>query len=160
MTEPAPLCCGVDARLTDGREIYPRRTDLHHKLLYKCDRCGAYCGCHPGTTKSLGTPANAETRRARSDFHDQVFDPLWKTAVITGGYTVRDEREANRIRKAARNRLYVYLANHLGISRDDCHTGMFTVDQVRRATEILKNVTYPDIRAWHRALYKSKGRAA
>lgn len=111
MTDAPPLCCGVPARLTSGAEIYPNRPDLRTKPIWKCDRCKSYCGCHPGTTKSLGVPANAATRKARSQFHDLVFDPIWETAEKTGGYAnIGDPRSTSKIRKAARSRLYGYLA--------------------------------------------------
>ncbi|MHC2294930.1 MULTISPECIES: zinc-finger-containing protein [Bradyrhizobium] len=161
MTDAPPLCCGVPARLTSGAEIYPRRPDLRTKPIYKCDRCESYCGCHPNTTKSLGVPANAATRRARSQFHDHVFDPIWKTADKTGGYANPDDgRSASKIRKAARSRLYDYLAEKMGLDRKDCHTGMFTVEQCRQATEALRGVTYPMVQTWHQARKQQREQAA
>jgi hypothetical protein len=146
--------------LTNGAEIYPRRPDLRAKHIYICDRCKSYCGCHPGTTKSLGVPANAATRRARSQFHDTVFDPIWKNAVKTGGYVNVDGRSASKIRKAARSRLYAFLADRMGLDRDGCHTGMFTVEQVRQAAEALRGVNYPMVREWHQARKQDREQAA
>lgn len=160
MTIAPPLCCSVSARLTTGREIYPHRSDLHGKRFYKCDSCGAFCGCHPGTTQSLGKPADAETRRARSALHDRVMDPIWRNAHLSGGYVAADDRAVNRIQKAARARVYQYLAYRLGVKRQDCHTGMFTLEQCRQAAEILRDRTYPEIRAWCQANDKRKEKAA
>ncbi|MGR4927360.1 zinc-finger-containing protein [Bradyrhizobium sp. CAR08] len=160
MTNTPPLCCGVPARLTTGAEIYPNRPDLRTKPIYKCDRCKSYCGCHPNTTKSLGVPANAATRRARSQLHDHVFDPIWKNAVKTGGYGDVAIEDAGKIRKAARGRLYGYLAEKLGLDRDGCHTGMFTVEQCQLAAEALRGVTYPMVREWHQAKKKQREHAA
>ena len=148
MTELAPICCGRPARLTTGRDIYPHRQDLAHKHFYKCDRCFAYCGCHPGTTKPLGTPADKATRKARSKFHDQVFDPIWKTAIEACGYTPENEKARRRIISKARGRLYAYLAHHLELPSGKCHTGSFTVELCERATEILRGVTYNHVREW------------
>ncbi|MBR0998737.1 hypothetical protein ABIF65_003781 [Bradyrhizobium japonicum] len=161
MKETPPLCCAVPARLTNGAEIYPRRPDLRTKPIYICDRCKSYCGCHPNTTKSLGVPADAATRKARSQFHDQVFDPLWKNADKTGGYAnVDGPRSASKIRKAARGRVYGFLAEKMGLAREHCHTGMFTVEQCRQATEALRGVTYPMVRKWHDAKKQQREQAA
>ncbi|MGY3482321.1 hypothetical protein ACVW1C_000204 [Bradyrhizobium sp. USDA 4011] len=159
MTETAPICCGAATRLTTGSEIYPHRRNLHWKHFYKCDHCKSYCGCHPGTTKSLGTPANAATRAARSNLHDNVFDPIWKGALASGQYAPEDHQAENKIKKAARSRLYRYLAHHLGIDRDACHFGMFTLEQCKRATEILTGLTYRAVRDWHYAQVKQNSKA-
>ncbi len=54
-------CCGcnekIKARLTNGEEIYPHRTDLYLLPFWKCDSCGNFVGCHHKTdnpTKPLG----------------------------------------------------------------------------------------------------------
>lgn len=138
----APLCCGEPARLTTGAEVYPRYHDLHHKNFYKCDRCKRYCGCHPGTTKSLGIPADAETRRARSLLHDQFIDPIWKPQAQ---------------RKKARGKVYAFMALVLGIPRADCHTGMFSIEQCRQVARAVKRKTYQDI---ERALAEQKEKSA
>lgn len=148
---PAPLCCAKPARLTDGREMYGHRPDLFEKPFYKCDSCGSYCGCHPGTTRSLGIPANAMTRDARSKLHDRMIDPLWQNAVITGEYYPEDALARSIITKTARARVYAFLAAKLGIDRKDCHTGMFTYQMCRDAWIALNGVAYPRIRDWARA---------
>lgn len=119
------LHCSGEARLTDGREIYPHRLDLHHKPFWKCDPCDATCGCHPGTTEALGHPANKETRTARSRLHEELLDPLWKSAH-------RDDRRARR------NRIYHYLSEKMSLPREKTHTGMFTIEQCREAWRVLK----------------------
>jgi len=49
------FCCGcgqdIDARLTDGAEIFPYRKDLYSLPFWKCDACGNF---------------------------DRILDPLWK----------------------------------------------------------------------------------
>lgn len=77
-------CCGcsadVEARLTNGREIYPHRRDLGDLPFWKCDDCGNFVGCHHKTanrTHPLGVIPTAEIREARKHIHE-ILDPLWK----------------------------------------------------------------------------------
>ena len=69
-------CCGcgkeVEARLTNGTEIYPHRSDLADLPFWKCDTCHNYVGCHHKTkdrTKPLGCIPTAHIRNARSQIH-------------------------------------------------------------------------------------------
>ncbi len=82
-------CCGcakkVDARLTNGAEIYPHRPDLHRLPFWICDTCKNYVGCHHKTTKPtnpLGVIPTPELKAARYRIH-QVLDPLWKGGKMT-----------------------------------------------------------------------------
>jgi hypothetical protein len=77
-----------------------------------------------------------------------MIDPLWKSADRCGLYRPEDEKARHKIRKAARGRVYGYLANKLGISRDDVHVGMFDIETCRRAWAALRGLTYPQIREW------------
>ena len=77
-------CCGcedkVQARLTDGREIYPHRSDLADLPFWKCDACKNYVGCHHKTknrTHPLGNIPTPELREARKHIH-RILDPLWQ----------------------------------------------------------------------------------
>lgn len=78
-------CCGcggeVEARLTDGGEIYPRRKDLKILPFWKCDACGNYVGCHHKTkdvTRPLGCIPTKEITNARKHIH-AILDPIWKS---------------------------------------------------------------------------------
>lgn len=106
-------CSGTSARLVSGKEIYPHRPDLYDKVFYKCP-CGAYCGCHPNTTKPLGYPCGPKTRSARNAAH-RVFDPLWKN---NGPMT--------------RSQAYKWLAAELGIAANQCHIGMMSEAMAKR----------------------------
>lgn len=108
MSTQAPTCphCGRVSRLTNGAEVYPHRPDLHKKKFYLCSPCNAFVGCHPGTTKALGSPANAPLRSARQFAHS-AFDPIWRDG------------------SKSRTRAYKWLANELGIPAAKCHIGMF-----------------------------------
>jgi hypothetical protein len=71
----------VIARLTDGTEIYPHRSDLNNLPFWKCDYCNNYVGCHHKTkerTRPLGNIPNKELRSARQHIH-KILDPLWKS---------------------------------------------------------------------------------
>jgi hypothetical protein len=109
------LCdyCAQPARLVMGDAIYPGRPDLHAKSFWQCQPCAAYVGCHPGTQNPLGRLANAELRKAKMAAHT-ALDPIWRSGSMK--------------RKDA----YGWLAQQLGIKRNDCHIGMFDVDQCKR----------------------------
>jgi hypothetical protein len=122
-----PICpyCTVPARLTLGGEVYPNRPELFGKRLWICDSCGAYVGCHDGTTKPLGRLANAELRAAKSRAH-AAFDPLWQAKM----------RQTNCSKWEARGAGYRWLSQQLGIKKELCHIGMFDVATCERVVEI------------------------
>lgn len=126
----APRCsnCGTVATLVTGAKIYPHRQDLYKKRFWLCVECGAYCGCHPGSTKPLGTPADAETRKARSAAHF-AFDVIWRSGRIP------------------RWEAYAWLAQQLELPTHLCHIGMFDVDTCRRVIE-LSRANYDAILSW------------
>jgi hypothetical protein len=77
-------CCGcqaeVEARLTDGQEVYPHRPDLYDLPFWKCDACGNFVGCHHKTenrTNPLGCIPTPEIKNARQHIH-RILDPLWQ----------------------------------------------------------------------------------
>ncbi len=82
------FCCGcgtdIQARLTNGLEIYPHRTDLHKLPFWKCDKCGNFVGCHHKTknrTEPLGHIPTPELKNARKKLHD-LIDPMWKSGSV------------------------------------------------------------------------------
>lgn len=78
----------VEARLTDGAEIYRHREDLYALPFWKCDGCRNYVGCHHKTsdrTRPLGNIPNNAIRRARQHIH-RILDPLWKDGKIKRGH--------------------------------------------------------------------------
>ena len=86
-------CCGcnsekVEARLTDGSEIYPHREDLHELPFWKCDKCGNHVGCHHKTsnrTAPLGCIPTQEIKNARQHIH-KILDPLWQSKKYKRSY--------------------------------------------------------------------------
>jgi hypothetical protein len=108
--------CGgvVNARLTDGRETYPHRTNLKDVPYFICDHCKCYVGCHYKSDKKhrpLGAIPTPSLRRARSDLH-KVIDPLWKEGLIH------------------RHTLYCMIASRLGMIKQ------FHVGETRSCEEI------------------------
>lgn len=112
-------CCGcethVTPRLTDGKEIYERRRDLHGLPFWKCDTCGNYVGCHHKTktpNRPLGCIPTPEIRQLRKKIHARL-DPMWRSGmyrrsviyaeltVVTGHKyhtaNVRTVSEANKV---------------------------------------------------------------
>lgn len=81
-------CCGcqseVDARLTNGKEIYPHRHDLCWLPFWKCDTCGNFVGCHYKTknrTAPLGCIPTPEIKNIRMKIHI-VIDPIWQSGKL------------------------------------------------------------------------------
>lgn len=153
MVDEAPVCapCRRMTRLVSGRQIYGHRPDLWDKPIYVCDGCGAYVGCHEGTTKPLGTPAGPQLRDARIKLHERMIDPLWETADVSGLYVPEDEQARKVIRFAARGRVYAFLAHRMGLTKEQTHVSLFDLEQCRAAWRALQGVTYPEIREWARA---------
>lgn len=105
--------CNDRSKLVLGSEVYPKFPALASKFFYQCKRCDAYVGCHPGTATALGRLANKPTRKARQAAH-AAFDPLWKE----GGMS--------------RRQAYAWLQKALSLSEDECHIGMFSIEQCER----------------------------
>ena len=118
----APVCdyCGCYSKLVTGVSIYPNRSDLSDLNFYQCAPCAAYVGCHKGTTKPLGRLANAELRQCKSNAH-KVFDPIWRSGLMS------------------RKEAYQFLAQEMGITSEQCHIGMFNIQQCKQVYAILKS---------------------
>lgn len=115
--------CGRPAQFfASSAEVYHGRD---FGPIYRCTPCKAYVGCHPGTVKPLGRLANAELRRARLAAH-AAFDPLWQAKQWREGCS----------KQAARSAGYAWLAGQLAIEPEQCHIGMFDVEQCRRVVEV------------------------
>ena len=84
-------CCGckadIDARLTDGKECYPHRSDLCSLPFWKCDTCRNFVGCHHKTkerTRPLGCIPTRAIKDARKKIH-AIIDPLWQSKTMARG---------------------------------------------------------------------------
>lgn len=130
--------CDRRAELIDSAEIYHGRS---YGPRWICRPCDAHCGCHPGTTKPLGTLANPETRAARVRAH-AAFDPLWQMA----DRLYPNARHPRRLRNLARGRAYAWLAQQLNV--EECHIGesfKHTCDQI---VQVCTGMTDAKIRTW------------
>lgn len=106
--------CNQRAKLTSSKKVYGGRD---YGPIYLCEPCQAWVGCHPHSTKPLGTLANENLRAARKAAHTS-FDPIWKTGSLT------------------RTDAYHWLANQMGIRYRDCHIALFSEDQCLQVVEI------------------------
>lgn len=125
--------------LRTGVDVYPHRTDLSSLSFWVCPTCGARVGCHPGTKRPLGIPANAELRRARLILHERLLDPLWQNA------PARLYGKPGR----RRNLVYKFLAHRLGLTRDETHTGQFGLELCRLAWRTLFDVLFSEVEQYH-----------
>lgn len=127
MTTRTIYCCGcgtkVEARLTDGAEIYPRRTDLHSLPFWKCDACGNYVGTHHQTTNPthpLGNIPTKELRAARQHIH-RILDPIYKSGQMK------------------RRALYAEISKRVGW---EYHTAKLkTIDEARAVYKIVMEIS-------------------
>lgn len=123
----AIYCCGcqssVEARLTDGREVYPHRKDLAELPFWSCDACGNFVGCHHKTrdrTRPLGCIPTPEIKAARQHIH-KVLDPIWRSG------------------RFGRRELYSMIAHMLGI--EEYHTAEIrSVEQAREVYRIVREI--------------------
>lgn len=99
--------CGADTVLVNSSVVYKES----HGLIWMCEPCDAYVGCHGDTDRSKGSVANKMLRMLRKRAH-AAFDPLWKD----GGPMSRDAA-------------YAELSKHLKTSIDETHIGMFDSEQ-------------------------------
>lgn len=116
----------VEARLTNGEEIYPHRPDLYQLPFWKCDTCGNYVGCHHKSdtpTKPLGHIVGKELKQIKIKIH-AILDPLWKSG------------------KIQRKHLYARLSKELGYTY---HTG--EIKSLEDGLKILKYIQSPELLA-------------
>ena len=123
-------CCEcklkVDARLTNGEEVYPiryKRMDYHSFPYWICDTCKNYVGCHHKTsnpTNPLGCIPNDEIKKARRHLH-ALIDPIWQNKLIS------------------RTKLYNLIATQQG--RKNYHTAQIrTIEEARSVYKIVLEI--------------------
>lgn len=121
------FCCGcqrgVSARLTNGKETYPHRGDLHSLPFWKCDTCGNFVGCHHKTknrTNPLGVIPTPALKAERQKIH-RVIDPLWQSGRVD------------------RSKLYGMIAHLIGV--EEYHTAdIRTVEQAREVQRVAQEL--------------------
>lgn len=118
-----PYCGQPSQYLNDSSPVYH---GINYGPVYACLPCEAWVGVHYGTTKALGTLANAPLRAWRKKLHGW-FDPMWKAAV-----------EAGRSKSQARKAAYQWLAGEMEIPVAECHVGFFNIQQCRHALNVVQ----------------------
>lgn len=120
-------CCEceymVEARLTTGKEIYPRRYDLRDIPFWKCDTCGNYVGCHyrsKESTRPLGYIPSREIKNARRHIHN-ILDPIWQSG------------------KMPRRGVYNYISDRLGWVYHTAKIG--SIDEARHVYKIVQDLS-------------------
>lgn len=124
--EKAKHCryCDQPAQLLNvGQPGYPYRAS--YGPVWVCVPCGAWVGCHPGTTNALGGLANAELRGWKVQAH-AAFDPLWE------GKMRRDGCSKGKARRAG----YTWLAKQLGLPVEKTHIGYMDVDECQKVVAV------------------------
>lgn len=114
--------CGQQAEYVDSAEIYGRS----YGMVYLCRPCDAYVGVHEGTDQPLGRLANRELRRWRNRAH-AMFDPLW---------------QRGRFRRR-RNDAYAWLAEKMGLPKEETHIAMFDIPQCKQVIQIMNDERRP-----------------
>ena len=125
MTHIAPVCplCGAQAICIDSAYLYHGKS---YGNVWACPtHRDIYVGCHKDGDgcKPKGTLADATTREARKQAH-AAFDPLW----------------LGKGKRMSRPDAYQWLAQQLGISRDETHIGLFDAATCGRVVEAVKGL--------------------
>lgn len=111
--------CGLPAEFVGGDVLYPHRPDLRNLKFWVCTPCDARVGCHAhgDGRQPLGRMANAALRAEKQKAH-RSFDPLWKSGEMS------------------RSDAYSWLAHKLGITKKECHIGLFDIDMCRKVVVV------------------------
>lgn len=118
-----PYCAAEAVLIMSSAELYSSGRD--YGPAWVCRPCRAWVGCHPRSTTPLGRLANAELRAAKIRAH-AAFDPLWRSKMAREGCQQHVARGAG----------YAWLADRLGMPRDQCHIGMFDVAECDRVVAL------------------------
>ena len=111
--------CGQQAKLVQGDQLWPSRPDLKYRRFWRCALCDAHVGVHRNSYDApMGKMANEKLRKARKSVHRR-FDLLWIN------------RDMNR------DQAYRWLARRMGIKSRGCHIGFFSLNECRKAIEML-----------------------
>ena len=159
----APACphCGRAAILATVGAIAGTSGDhaSPDQPVWSCAPCDAYVGCHPASYAPLGMPARPALRRARRTLHNEVLDPLWRDAPRHPEFARdvrRDPFAAGIVVRKVRRRVYEWLADHLSLSEEEGHVGMFDERACEAATDALLGTTHEAIADWARPLEEAR----
>ena len=119
--------CDEQAIFTTSKKVYGGRD---FGMIYLCEPCNAWVGVHKGTAKPLGRLADDELRYWKRMAHAS-FDPIWKKR-----FEEINSKDPKYKKHMARSGRYKLLAKEMNISRDECHIGMFNVEQCQEVIKI------------------------
>lgn len=135
--------------MTTTKEVicdYCRQPAELRGARWSCAPCGASVGVHkqsiPTATRCprwayvpLGRLENEELRAAKMEAKN-LFDPLWKRRKRLIDPGTGEHWTKNQARKWA----YAQLAGEMGMTRKECHLGLFDVAECRRAVDACRRV--------------------
>jgi hypothetical protein len=91
---------------------------------------------------------------ARAQAHD-AFDPLWRDAIhlpcheaVMRGRGPAARKARCRIANSARRRAYAWLAEQMGLDRDEAHIRFFNQWQCQRVIDLCHSMTAAALRDW------------
>ena len=124
-----PYCIN-QAKWVENKEIYGRNYGRSY-MVWLCNPCDAYVGCHNNTRKPLGVMANKETREWRKKAH-AAFDPIWKNKILK------------------RPRAYGFLERRLGyevhIAESDVETCKKIIDVCQNDKWLIEKLNQSEVR--------------
>ncbi len=130
----------------------PKEWNSQHSKVYLCENWPSCKGLMSADEfgNPLGTPADAETRKARSKLH-AIFDPLWTSAQDL--YDTDCPVSIKDLRRIARRRAYIWLAHMLGIKEKDCHFAKMDMEMLNMAYAVIRDhrPTAKSIRDWYKS---------
>ncbi len=115
--------CNKKTEWVSNEKIYGRRYGKSY-MMWLCEPCDAYVGCHNNSKKALGTLANKQLRELRKES---------KNLFITK-YLHRWDC-ANHIKDS----MYKRLADELKIKVSECHFGLFDETMCKKVIELLSS---------------------
>ncbi|MCF0055541.1 zinc-finger-containing protein [Dyadobacter sp. CY356] len=118
--------CSEKAKLVDSACVYGKS----YGLIYLCKPCDAYVGVHKGTNTPLGRLANKDLRSWKMKAH-AAFDPLWQRKL-----GIKLSQDPHYKKKFARGSGYNWLSQQMGLTRQECHIGMFDIEQCKKVIEV------------------------
>src|SRR5581483_10362961 len=121
--------CRRPAELTTGDLEFPDIPNLTGKKLWVCRDCDARVGCRGNTDVPLGELGDGKLRTARQKGHE-ACDPLWREM----------SRRSGMPEGEARNVAYFWLAEQLGITREECHFGGMSYERILKATVLCREL--------------------
>lgn len=139
--------CGEPCSFVGAETLKPDVTDATGTNYWQCKNCDAYVTCHKrdmthGLTgiEPMGVTANRELRRHRGILH-KAFDRIWRRNFMPRGDA------------------YAWLADKMGMTKEECHIAMMDDDQCLKALNFVREIfNEPRAIEWYKLGFKHEGR--